>query len=614
MVNKPNLASYVRLFLLVLIILAVYWRVLNFDFVGFDEDVYITQNDHVKRGLTFEGVTWAFTTTEACFWHPLVWLSYMLEHTLFGEKPFIYHLTNLLLHIANTLLLFAVLNRMTSSAWKSWFVAALFAVHPLHVESVAWVAQRKDVLCTLFLMLTLWAYVRYASSPRIGTYILVVVFFAMGLMAKPMLVTLPLVLLLIDYWPIGRTVPSSHSLINRVSVKGLLAEKIPLLILSFGTGAGALIAQKGGRALASLEAIPLGIRLSNSLVACVGYLAKTVWPRRLAVFYPHPGDSVPEWQVVGAALLIVAITFLVLAIGKRKPFLPVGWFWYLITIAPVIGLVQVGSHAMADRYTYIPLIGIFMIIAWLAPSMGEYMGREEKFSISRFSESMIFTIAAALVIAALMVSTWVQVGYWQNGQTLFSHAIKVTSNNWLAHHNLGVALKEKGRIEEAVAHFRKALEIRPNYPDARLNLATTLAEKGDLDSAGTEFARALRGTADDADVYYNLGIAFCSRGRLEEAEAEFRKALAIKPDHVLALMNLGSVLGQKGDNQNAIKYLTRAIEIRPSYAEAHFNLAVAFFIAGEYERAWEELCLAEKHGFKPDHKFRKFLAIKAGKE
>ncbi len=614
MISNARLATYIPVLLLILITVTVFCRLVSFDFVGLDEDVYVIENNHIKQGLTGEGIIWAFTTTEACFWHPLVWLSYMLEYSLFGEKTFIYHLTNLLLHIANTLLLFAVLNRMTHSAWRSWFVAALFAVHPLHVEPVAWIAQRKDVLSTLFFMLTLLAYIRYVSCRRLGTYLAVMVLFTLGLMSKPMLVMLPFVLLLIDYWPLCRTGLTNFSSPKKVQIKTLVAEKVPLLVLSLCSSAIALFAQKGGGALANLQTFPLGIRLANSLVAYVAYLHKTILPQRLAVFYPHPGDLLPSWQVVGAALLLAVITSFVLMAGKRVPFIPVGWFWYFVTLIPVIGLVQVGSHAMADRYTYVPLIGIFILIAWGVPDLVKCREREEVSSVLQISKPTIFPIAAGLVIATLMVNTWVQVGYWKNGETLFSHALKVTSNNWLAHQNLGAALKEWGRIDEAIAHFRRALEIRPDYPDAQLNLANALAEKGDLNAARKAFEKALRGTTDDADVHYNLGIALIARGKLDEAEEEFRKALKIHPNHAQALMNLGSVLGQKGDNLGAIKYLTRAVEIKPDYARAHFNLAVALSIEGNYKGAWKELCLSEKYGFKSDREFRRFLEARVDKE
>lgn len=379
MISNARSDNCIPAFLLILITVTVFCRVVGFDFVGLDEDVYVIENKHVKQGLTGKGIIWAFTTTEACFWHPLVWLSYMLEYTLFGEKPFIYHLTNLLLHIANTLLLFAVLNRMTHSAWGSWFVAALFAVHPLHVESVAWIAQRKDVLSTLFFMLTLLAYVRYVSCQRLGTYLAVTALFALGLMSKPMLVTLPFVLLLIDYWPLCRTGLTNFSSLKKEQTMTLIAEKVPLLVLSLCSSAIAIFAQKGGGALANLQTFPLGIRLANSLVAYVVYLYKTIWPQSLAVFYPHPGDSLSAWQVVGATLLLAVITFFVLMVGKRVPFIPVGWFWYVVTLIPVIGLVQVGSHAMADRYTYVPLIGIFILITW---GVSDLVKRRERYKVS----------------------------------------------------------------------------------------------------------------------------------------------------------------------------------------------------------------------------------------
>ncbi|MBW1896674.1 MAG: glycosyltransferase family 39 protein, partial [Deltaproteobacteria bacterium] len=448
---------------LTLLTFLVFWQVTSHEFVIFDDEVYVTQNDEVQKGLSWDGVAWAFTTTHANFWHPLTWLSHMLDCRLFGLNPAGHHLTSLLLHIANTLLLFLVFHRMTGALWPSAFVAALFACHPLHVESVAWVSERKDVLSTLFWMLTLGAYVRYVEHPRGRAYLLAVVFFSLGLMAKPMLVTLPFVLLLLDYWPLDRLDfgqqshrpgdQAGHPGYPKSSFFHLLLEKVPFLVLSAVSCIVAYTAQAHGGAIKSSGVFSIDVRIANALISYVSYLEKTFWPHHLAVFYPHPGTW-PVWQIAGAGLLLVSISALVLLGMRKKPYLTLGWFWYLGTLVPVIGLVQVGIHAMADRYTYVPLIGVFIMIAWGLQDIAKRWRPQR----------VVLGLSAAAVICAFTISSARQLNHWQNSSTLFQHALNVTEDNYGAHNNLGLALAQRGKLDEAIDHYLRALEIKPVSP------------------------------------------------------------------------------------------------------------------------------------------------------
>ena len=446
--------------LLAAITVAVFARTSSNGFLLFDDGDYVTNNGAVLSGLTWEGVKWAFQTTMNANRHPLTWISLMADYQVWGLNPTGFHLTNLLLHIANVLLLFAVLSRLTKSPWRSGFVAALFAVHPLHVESVAWVAERKDVLSAFFWMLTMLAYIRCVERPSLARRMLVIVLYALGLMAKPMLVTLPFVLLLLDYWPLRRFKGAG-------SAFGLLWEKLPLFGLSAISCYVTLVAQMQGHTVAALELLPFGARAANAVVSYVAYILKTVWPSHLAVVYPHPITTLPEWQVVGSTVLLIAVTFLVVRAARSRPYLAVGWLWYVVTLVPVIGLVQVGDQAMADRYTYIPLIGLFIMAAW---GIGEW----EK---GRVGEREM-GVAAVGVIAALMVVAWIQVGYWHDDFTLNRHGLAVTKGNYQLHLNLACALHQKKEYDEAEREYKEAIRIRPMLIQAHSNLALLYYTRG----------------------------------------------------------------------------------------------------------------------------------------
>jgi len=531
--------------LLIATTLAVYWQVRNHEFANLDDNLYVTENPYVQAGLTNEGLIWAFTnTSHANLWLPLTWLSLMLDSELYGLSAGGYKITNVLFHLANTLLLFLVLKKMTGKLWRSAFVAAMFALHPLHVESVAWVTERKDVLSTLFWMLTMWAYLRYVERRGIKRYLVIIITYTLGLMAKPMLVTLPFVLLLLDYWPlkrfhqVGRDVggetpnrPLTNIVKSSPPTISLVLEKIPLIALAVVTSVATFLVQYKGEGLQSVAFLPIKFRIANSLVSYVRYISKMVWPQPLAVFYPHPGSSLPMWQAVGAGLLLVTISVMVLRATRRSPYLLMGWLWYLGTLVPVIGLVQAGPQAMADRFTYVPLIGLFVIMAWGLPDLLAGW-RHQRIALS---------LAASAAISVVMILSWLQVQLWVNALTLSEHTLSVTSNNWLIHNNLGLVLANQGRIEEATNHYCEALQIKPDFAEAHNNLGLILGKQGRLEEAINHFSEALRIKPDYADAHNSLGVALVKQGRLEEAINHFSEALRIKPDYAKAHRNLRRV-------------------------------------------------------------------------
>jgi predicted TPR repeat methyltransferase len=526
--------------IVVVITLTAYWNVRNHDFLHYDDSLYVTENRHVGAGLTWAGVTWAFTTTHASNWHPLTWLTHMLACEVYGLDAGGHHVTSLLFHIANTLLLFVVLNRMTLSLWRSAFVAALFTVHPLHVESVAWVAERKDVLSTFFCFATMWAYVHYAECPGFSRYLSVLVLFAFGLMAKPMIVTLPFVLLLMDYWPLGRFgfgfrkqgLPKPFELRYKMSFPlHLVFEKVPLIALAVGSCVVTFLAQQSGGSLLSLGKLPLNIRIGNALVSYVSYIGKTIWPARLAVFYPHPGMP-PPWKMFACAAFLLIVTFLVILTWKKRPYLAVGWLWYLGILVPVVGVVQVGEQAMADRYTYVPIIGLFVMIAWGVPELGARW---------RYQRHVLATSMGA-ALSCLVICTYSQVRHWDNAAALFKHAVDVTTENYVAHFNLGIALANQGSEKEAISHYFEALRINPAWAEAHNILGSALARQGNLRVAVSHYSEALRIKPAMAEAHNNLGLALQMLGRLEEAVSHFRQALRIRPDYTQARHNLETAL------------------------------------------------------------------------
>ncbi len=498
-------------------ILLPYLQVKDHGFITLDDPMYVTENHEVQAGLTWQGVKWAFTTMQSSNWHPLTWLSHMLDCRLYGLHPPGHHMTNVAFHLADTILLFLFLARLTRALWPSALVAALFALHPLHVESVAWVSERKDVLSAFFWLTTMWAYAGYAAAPSLRRYLPVLLSFTLGLLAKPMLVTLPFVLLLLDFWPLGRipggpapglTEAEDPGLVPARGVyRRLLLEKIPLLALVAVSCLITMVVQADTGAMMPLAVMPLGPRIANALVAYVKYIVKLFWPYPMVFFYPLA--PVPWWQAAVAGLALLALSTFLLYRARRYPYLAVGWFWYLGTLVPVIGLVQVGGQAMADRYAYIPFIGLFIMVAWGVSEL----------TAGRRHRQVVAATGAFMAILACLLSTWVQAGYWRNSETLFNHALQVDRNNYMAYHHLGMALANEGKTDQAIAMYRNTLALAPQYAPAYNNLGIIYAQLGRFDEAVSLFKAAIKLTPTNAVFYRNLALAYQKQGKNPEAEA-----------------------------------------------------------------------------------------------
>jgi tetratricopeptide (TPR) repeat protein len=576
--RRFRLELFICLFL-VFATIGVYWEIYRHDFVFFDDQEYVTQNYTVQAGLTKAGLIWAFTTFHAANWHPLTWLSHMADCQLFGLDAGMHHLPNLWFHIANTLLLFWVFRRMTGAIWRSAFVAALFAVHPLHVESVAWVAERKDVLNTFFWILTMLAYVRYAKRPGAGRYVLVLILFGLGLMSKPMIVTLPFILLIMDYWPLGRLQirqgeNKGYLGLRERSVFFLILEKIPLAALSGVVTVLTVAAQHKGGAVQVLEALPLSIRVSNALIAYAVYIGKMLWPCELSVLYPHP-EAVQLWEAVGSGFLLTLLSIMFIMMIRRRPYLAAGWLWYLISLIPVIGLVQVGAQSMADRYTYVPLIGLFVIIAWGVFDLLK----------NRRLKKVALTTSAGLVILSLMICTWRQVRYWKDSLSLFEHALTVTDNNWTIHNTMGTVLMNQGEFQEAIGHFNEAIRIYPEYAEAHLNLGVAKERQGLWKEAIDHYSEALKLKPDYAEAHNNLGNVYALQKSFELARKNYSEALRIDPDYANAHINLGNLLASHGSIEDAMGHYSKALEINPHSVKIHINMGIVLLHSGDPDSA-----------------------------
>jgi Flp pilus assembly protein TadD len=547
--------------------IAVFGRVASFPFVNFDDPAHIVDNPAVRAGLSLEGLRHAFTDTADAGWIPLTWLSRLLDVTLFGMNAGAHHLVNLLFHILCATMLFLFLRRATGRRWESALVAALFAVHPLHVESVAWVIERKDVLSTFFGLLALDAYASGAGPSGERRIARTALFLLLGLMSKPILVTLPFLLLLLDAWPLGRMrIPGAPSLSGSspIPLRRLLVEKIPLFALSALFCVVTLAGQGSENAIASLDSFPVGTRIANALASAATYLWKTVFPAGLAAHYPHPGATLPAWKVALSAATLAGSTLFAVLQARSRPWIAVGWFWYLGTLVPVLGLVQAGSQGMADRCTYIPLIGIFVVVAWGGSGIASRLGLPPA----------VRAAAAAACLAALSVLSFVQAGYWRSSTALFEHAIEVTRGNYLAHNQLGHALMREGRTAEAIAHFREALRINPDYPDAHHNLGDALRSLGQDGEAIAHYREAVR-LAPGAESYNNLGVALMRTGAFEEGIARFREAVRIRPGYAGARNNLGIALLETGRDGEAESQFREAVRVDPAFADAWNNLGIA---------------------------------------
>ena len=607
--QRPN----VLCLLLAAVTLAVFLPVARHGYVNYDDSDYVTTNTHVQSGLKWENVVWAFQSGHASNWHPLTWISHMLDVQLFGEKAGAHHLVSVAFHIANTMLLLLLLRRMTGSIWRSFMVAALFALHPLHVESVAWISERKDVLSGLFFLLTLGAYVRYVEKsngqrpksavqapeprgePDLATqhatrnkqhasrftfhvsrftpipapawYMLALLCFTLGLMSKPMLVTVPFVLLLLDYWPLQR--------FRRAALGRLVAEKAPFLLLAAGSCVVTFIVQQKGGAVST--SLSVGARIANALVSYVRYLGKTLWPDALSVLYPHPGHW-PVWQVMASAALLLAVSAVVIVVARRRPYLPVGWLWFCGTLVPVIGLVQVGIQSMADRYTYLPLIGLFMMLVW---------GIAELIPDRPWRTTLLAVLSVSLCAACALL-TWRQVQIWRDSEALFRNAVRVTRDNYLAYNNLGFYLWGQGRKTEAVENYRMSVKINPAYEDALNNLGYALADEKKYLEAIPLYEAALRVRPKHAEVHNNLGNALSGIGKIDEAIKHYLIALEQNPNHADAHNNLGIALAMKDRLDEAIVHFRVSIRSKPDYASAHSNLGNAFAVQHKLAEAIKE--------------------------
>jgi Flp pilus assembly protein TadD len=547
-------------------VLIAYSQVIRFDFVTYDDPDYVTGNPHVRDGLTWAGITWAFASSFAGNWFPLTWLSHLLDCSLFGLDSGWHHFTSVLIHTLSALLWFGLLNRLTGARFKSAIVAFLYALHPLHVESVAWIAERKDVLCGLFWVLTLWAYVAYTGVPSAFRYALTLFLFCLGLMTKPMIVTLPVVLCLLDQWPLRRGIR--------------IMEKIPFFVASMAISLVTYLVHREVGATASLSLIPAVVRFENSVVSYAAYILQTLWPVDLAVFYPYPRNSLVVPALV-AGLVLAIVTVLVIRAFPLRPYLAVGWFWYVITLLPVIGLIQVGAQARADRYTYIPTIGLAIALVW---GISELLKRRPRIQVA---------LAAAICLTCITL-TWRQTQYWRDSMSLYRHALEVTTGNWVAHFNLADVLEKRGDFAEATAHLRETVRIRPRFASAYAELGQLLAQHGQPEEALPELRTAALLSPDVAEVHVRLGTVLSMLGRYDEAAVAFSEGIRLQPDNADAHFNFGISLAQGGSLPDAAREFRTTVKLRPADVEAHFNLGIVLARSRQTDEARAEFSDALK--------------------
>jgi protein O-mannosyl-transferase len=551
---------------LTVLCLAVFGQVRNFDFVNYDDPIYVAQNSHISNGLSYDSIIWAFTTPNGGNWLPLTWLSLMLDCQLFGTDAGRIHLVNVFFHLANTLLLFVIFRKITTSVWPSAFVAAAFALHPMHVESVAWITERKDVLSTFFFLLTLAAYIGYVRHRGYFRYLLTMVLFIFGLLAKPMIITLPFVLLLLDYWPLNRfSSPKANPKLNRSAPQNLnqiLIEKIPFFAISGISSLITFLVHRNFGDFFDLTEIPLGSRIANSVLSYAIYIGKLFWPQKHAVFYPYNVSDYPFWQIALCVFLLVAVSIFVICLYRTQKYLLVGWLWFLGTLIPVIGIIQSGEQAYADRYTYIPYIGLFIMITWGIAEL----------SANWPYQKIILGGLMLIILGGMRIASYRQVSYWKNSFTLFSHVLDVNPNNKLAHNQLGVYLVDKGKLDEAVLHYKVAIKIDNNYSDAYNNLCVAYNRIGNFDKSLEYGQEAVRTAPNEPTSHFNLGIAFYQKGIFDQAVQHWRETVRLNPKHERALSNLGAILYQMGNTQEAENYLKEAFRLNPKDPAVKKNL------------------------------------------
>ena len=662
---RPQFPAWWLAALLLLATIAIYWPATRGDFVNYDDDLHVTANAQVQKGLTWESVKWALLTPVNCIWHPVTVLSHMADCQLFGLNPWGHHLTSVLLHAVNTMLLFLFLWGLTGALWRSVLAAALFGWHPLHVESVAWVSERKDVLSGFFGLLSLIAYARYAQRRMQNAecrmqneaatdtqpatrftfhvsrftfhtgifYLLSLCFLALGLMSKPMLVTLPFVMLLLDYWPLRRMQNAECRMQNEAATDTqpvsrftfhlpLLFEKIPFFFLVALASVVTFVVQRHTGALDAGESLPLGARAGNALISYGRYLGKLFWPAELAVVYPHPGQW-PLEKVLLAGAVILGISVLFWAARRRYPCLLMGWLWYCGTLVPVSQIIQTGSHAMADRYTYLPSLGVVILAVWGAYELmqGKAAGgveREERGSVGHAlarSTPILLSVAGGVAVFACLAMTRQQIGYWHDSEALFRHALDVTENNDGAHNGLGIALDQKGQMDGAIRQFEEAIRLKPRYSSAHCNLGIALNKNGQVDEAIREFREAIRLKPNQVGAHYGLGIVLDGKGQMDEAIRQLEEAIRLKPDYAEAHNELGIALGRKGQMDEAIRQFQEAVRLKLDYAEAQFNLGLALGLRGETAEAIRhfEAALKARPGYPEAHNYLGSALYKQGR-
>jgi tetratricopeptide (TPR) repeat protein len=557
----------------------VFGQTLRHEFINYDDPRYVYENTKITSGLSIAGIGWAFTHIHSENWHPLTTISHMLDCQVYGLKAGGHHFTNVLLHTISVVLLFVVLKQMTSALWRSAFVATVFAIHPLHVESVAWVAERKDVLSGVFFMLTLLAYVHYVRAPSIRHYVTVALLLTAGLMSKPMLVTLPFVLLLLDYWPLKRIRGQRSGVRGHKNLARLAGEKIPLIALSAVSSVVTFLAQRG--ALGWTEQLPILWRANNAVVTCITYIWQMLWPVKLAVFYPHPENRLPVWEIMLALAALIVASAAAIALRKKRPYFIIGWLWYLIMLVPVIGLVQVGWQGRADRYTYLPQIGLYIIATWTVADWSASWGHRRE----------ILSAAAAIIIGVLSWCAWIQTSYWRDSETLFTHALAVTSNNDVAENNLGIVLLRKGKLDESISLLQAAVNLRPENAPAHDNLAKALLQKGQVADALVHYRKLLELQPDNIEVHNIVGTVLIQQGRIREGVEEWQKVLAIQPDNGNAMSNLAWVFATSlddslRDGSQAVQLAEEALRISGRRIPVIFRtLAAAYAEKGMFSQA-----------------------------
>jgi tetratricopeptide (TPR) repeat protein len=566
--NKfPNIDIIAALIFLSLLIVALYWRVYGYDFVSLD-DSFIYDNPQLKNGLSIKNIFWAFSNYTTTLWIPATWISFFLDYEIYGMNPGGYHITNVILHICNTVILFIILYQITQKKWQSFFVAALFSCHPIHVESIAWIIERKDVLSTFFLMIFLYTYLQYTKKENLLRYLTAMFFYLLGLMAKPMLVTVPIVLILLDYWPLSR--------FEKTSKSRIFLEKLPFLCFSLMVSAITIFFQTKTGALVSFDSINIINRIENAVSSYIFYLVKLFLPVNLAVVYPYE-QYFSFWEVFIKFVIFVAITTLFFRLHRKHPYLIVGWLWYVISLLPVIGIFQSGAQSHADRFVYIPFIGIYIILAWGTPHFLQVLK----------TPRVISTIIFFIILPVLSTMTWFQVGYWKNSNTLYAHTLAVTKNNWLIHNNYGKVLEEQGKEKEATAHFETAANIKPEFPVHHLNLANNFYRLGEIDEAEKHYKMAIAVSTDNeatAKAYNRLGFIYQIQRKKSEAIKHYKEALRLKPTEIEALNNLAILLAQTGDYSNATINFKRALELSSQNVETLNNLGLLSIKTGNINK------------------------------